>query len=161
MGDINIYYVNEAFLKARTEFITEKHRHPDCYYEHRLNWYIVGTNIGIKVLIRVCVCGLQTHRGKFLSRNEIYFAELGDGIEFHFDDRCRFDEPTEINGNRQFRKVCYCHRPQLSYMRWLKRKLCMFSFENICFYSSLYMYWLISAILKYLKDIFDYGGNSP
>lgn len=117
MGDINKYFNEEPFRKSRNEFQTEIHNHSGCYYEPLVDWIIIGTNVKIKVLIRICKCGQQTNRERYLNKTIILFSEYGDGVEAHFDDRCEFIEPAAINGVRKFRKVCYCQRPQLSYLR--------------------------------------------
>ena len=117
MGDINQYFDLEPFRKSRNEFRNETHRHSGCHYEQLLNWHIIGTTIRIKVLIRICKCRPQKDKSHFLGRKTIQFLEIKDGVEAHFDDRCHFNEPSAIKGEREFRKVCYCERPHLSYLR--------------------------------------------
>lgn len=117
MDDINQYFDLEPFQKCRNDFRNETHYNPECHYEQLLNWHIVGTTIGIKVLIRICKCRSQEDRSLFLCRQRIKFSEIKNGIEMHFDEGCHFNEQSAIRGEREFRKVCYCKRPQLSYLR--------------------------------------------
>ena len=108
------YLDKEPFRKSRDEFQTELHTKSGCYYKKLFGWRIVGTSVKLTILIRVCDCRRQTNREGYLKNTVINLSEYGDGLEARFDERCRFQEPELHDGIREFRKVCYCPRPQLS-----------------------------------------------
>ena len=114
MADIN----DEAFQKSQCEFQDETHTQHGCQYQSfYMNKRIRGTNIRIKVLIRICKCGKQTNREAFLDRKNIELWEVGDGVEFHLDNRCKYYEPKGSAGSvREFLKECYC-KPQQAMLR--------------------------------------------
>ena len=119
MGDINTFFDKAPFEKSRIEYKTETHCHPSCYYHELFDWHIVGTNIKVKILIRICYCRLNSDRTVFLQRKSISFFEIGNGVECHFDTRCHFNEQQSntTDQQRHFRKMCYCRRPQASALR--------------------------------------------
>ena len=109
MADINAFFYEQPFVKSRQEFLTEEHNNPQCRYEYLYNWVITGTNISIKVFIRICRCGMYTCRDEFLSKNRMNI--VGDGVEAHFNNACNFQVSPAYKGKITFRKNCYCIRP--------------------------------------------------
>lgn len=133
MTDINKWYYCQPFVKSREEFKYEEHSNPECDYKYLNDWYIEGTQISVKIFIRICKCKKKyTSRDNFINRKTIYFEEIGDGVEVHFDDGCRFHVPDkenklekvgsqfdDVDSNkapkpgkkiREFRKLCRCNR---------------------------------------------------
>lgn len=125
MGSINDFFDEEPFVQCRIRFQEEIHTKSGCHYEPLFDWCIVGTNIRVKILIRICICGMETDRRTFLERTSILFSEIGDGVECHFNDACTFKEPDlqigipdfRKNEIRKFRKACHCTRAKLSNIR--------------------------------------------
>lgn len=117
MEEINQYFGEEPFRKSRDEFQTELHMNPSCSYKKLFDCQIIGTSVKLTILIRVCFCRNQTNREDYLNKTVIYFSEIGDGVEAHFNEECEFIESDLPNGIRKFRKVCYCQRPQCSTLR--------------------------------------------
>ena len=118
MGDINTFFDKEPFVKSRNEYKTETHYHPLCYYHELFDWYIDGTNIKVKILIRICYCRPNSDRTVFLQRKSIAFFEIGNGVECHFHTRCQFNEQqSNTDQQRNFRKMCHCRRPEPSALR--------------------------------------------
>lgn len=125
MSTINEIFYDEPYARCRKTYKREKHCDTRCQYYAVYNWLIPGTYVTAKLIIRICFCGVQNDRREYIKRikqdnGDIDDDEIGDGVEIHFSDDCKFKIPHEFDddGYLHFRKVCYCYSASRSYLRY-------------------------------------------